>query len=102
VSQRFLDQDIQVGIHQPATDLGMGGGGCGNDGRVSIPGQFFQGTENTAIVGQRGLRSAIRIGIQDSRQIHAWRLVDDPQVIPAKGTGADHRYTRPRHSFSRH
>jgi hypothetical protein len=87
----FFYQHIDTGFDQIDTDPSVGDCGGSDDGRVDTPPQF-------AMVGQRqrsfGNLSGPRwVRIDDSDQLHVFRLVRDADVIPAELPGAYHRYS---------
>jgi hypothetical protein len=86
----LFDEDIDAGFEQGAGDVGVGGGGDGDDGGIDSSGELAGIGEWQAGVGGGDFGGAGGIGVDYGDEFGTGGLADYADVIPAEFTDADY------------
>jgi hypothetical protein len=90
----LFDKDVDAGVQEEAADIGVDGGGSGDDGGVDLAGEIAGVGERGGLVAGGGFLGAGGIGIDDGGELRTGGFVDHTAVVLAEGSGADDGYSR--------
>ena len=90
----FFDQDVDAGFEKVAADIGVDGGGRGDDGGVDLAGEVARVGERDGLVAGGGFVGAGGVDIDDGGEMRARGFVDHAAVVLTESSGADDGYSR--------
>ena len=90
----LLHQDVDSRGEQIAADIGVDGGGRGDDRCVDFAGQLACVGERDGLVAGGGFGGASGVGIDDGGKLGADGFVDHAAVVLSESSGADDGYSR--------
>jgi hypothetical protein len=93
-SDGLFHEDIDAGVEQVTADIGVDGGGRGDDGGVDSAGEVARVGKRGGLVTGGGFFGAGGIGIDDGDELRARGFVDHAAVVLPESSGADNGYTR--------
>ena len=96
----LFNQDVDAGFEERAGDIGVGGGGDGNDGGVDFSGELAGISEGEARIGSGDFGGAGGVGVDDGDERGAGRLARYADMVAAEFADADDGYAGVRHTSS--